>query len=247
MLSNVGFILPNFRQLNEEELDMMAWTMEKIFTCDMSSLPTAMLIHTFWGYFSANSSPDIRNYSKCMEPHFKEHLARKQSPRTCQGRLLKFCPRRFDGKSGKMKLCREILYNNGKWFSNSSRVQAMVGNANLIFDGYFKCVSLFHDVAKECAYKYLDTTCRTRSIRAIKTVRTPLEVPERLLQKYPNFKIFHLLRDPRGAVKSRIKAFWSWGTGEGKTVKEHAKRYCPSVVKVHRIMKALEKIGTMKK
>ena len=216
---------------------MMEWTLEKIFTCDLSSLPVSMLINSFWSSFG-DVMPDTNEFLSCMTAH---NAQLKTAHKSCQQKLLRICPRRFEANSPKLPMCRDVLWNEGRWHSNASHIRHRAGKTNdAIFTDYFRCVSRFEKVAKDCAKNFLDKPCSTRSIRAVKTVRAPMEVAAKILEKFPNSKVFQLFRDPRGAVRSRTRALWSWGNGESKTIGSHANRYCPNVVKDYQILQSLE-------
>ena len=65
----------------------------------------------------------------------------------------------------------------------------------------------------------------------IKTVRTDEHVATRFLQKYQNFRLIHILRDPRGVTLSRMKKQWAQGLFERGNLTHIAKTYCQNVLK----------------
>lgn len=48
----------------------------------------------------------------------------------------------------------------------------------------------------------LQDSCQRSKFRTIKTIRIPMMHVETLLQRYPNLKVIHLVRDPRAQVNS---------------------------------------------
>ena len=55
----------------------------------------------------------------------------------------------------------------------------------------------------------IDKICTSKPLHVIKTVRMDLETVVGLMDKYPNMRVIHLIRDPRSVVLSRIKSGWS--------------------------------------
>ena len=93
-----------------------------------------------------------------------------------------------------------------------------------------KCVDLFRDV------------CDRSRLRSAKTVRGTMGSMEHLLETIPNFRVIHLIRDPRAVVLSR-REFDNSGRGKysmGDMVKE-AKLYCRTVVRDVQVRRKLEK------
>ncbi|CAC5364139.1 CHST1 [Mytilus coruscus] len=57
-----------------------------------------------------------------------------------------------------------------------------------------------------CLLKFQDK-CR-KSVRMIKTIRMNMKVAEKLIEEFPQLKIIHLIRDPRGSYQSRKNGYF---------------------------------------
>jgi len=51
----------------------------------------------------------------------------------------------------------------------------------------------------------LRSDCSSRPLRAVKSVRATMDSMEPLLRMLPNFRVIHLIRDPRAVALSRIQ------------------------------------------
>jgi hypothetical protein len=154
----------------------------------------------------------------------------------CQAPIRSICPDRFNTSEGfELSICKHILYNNGNWYTPpGDGIWKVVEGGDVIreaFGQYFACLKKVAYQTRVCAEMYLDIPCRVRPVRVIKTVRTDASVPSRLFAEYANFRLMHVLRDPRGVVVSRRKKSWAQGQFEGNPVSLIAKTYCSKVLK----------------
>ena len=108
------------------------------------------------------------------------------------------------------------------------------------FKDFFRCVKKYEKVARTCAQKWLDEPCRKSSVRIIKTVRANMQVADAFYDIYPNFRLVHLFRDPRGAVKSKMDSHWSHGRYELKNLTRIAQGYCQNVLSDYMLRQQLE-------
>ena len=76
---------------------------------------------------------------------------------------------------------------------------------------------------KECLPR-LERTCNSATMRVFKTIRLPMATAEYFMHKYPNVKVIHLLRDPRGMFLSQTRARLI-----RKTPEEFIKEYCTRI------------------
>lgn len=54
--------------------------------------------------------------------------------------------------------------------------------------------------------KTIEPICAKTTYRILKTIRIPMELVTILMKIWPNLKIIHLIRDPRGITNSRLRA-----------------------------------------
>ena len=129
------------------------------------------------------------------------------------------------------KICMDFLWNNGTWDPVAENVQSSYPEHAKLFSDYHACVDKYTPILKECAREHLDKPCSKSKICAMKTCRSPIRVASRLLNDYPNYKVVHLFRDPRGAVNSRGKISWSKADYAGDNLTRLAQLYCGDVIR----------------
>ena len=61
-----------------------------------------------------------------------------------------------------------------------------------------------------------------------------------LLNKYPNLRVIHLVRDPRAVALSRMKLFSSRGIYSGNDTIKEAKLYCRTVIRDINVIRTLD-------
>lgn len=66
-----------------------------------------------------------------------------------------------------------------------------------------KCILTFLSV-KKCLQE-LEKVCMATTHRVIKTIRISMELASQMMDLWPNLKVLHLVRDPRGITNSRLK------------------------------------------
>jgi hypothetical protein len=108
------------------------------------------------------------------------------------------------------------------------------------FTAYKQCIRSHESLARDCAAKFLDAPCKKASIRVIKTVRATMDLPMLFLDRYDNFRLIHLFRDPRGTAKSRLDSSWSLGKYDRKNLTRAAQVYCQNVVSDIQLSQLLE-------
>ena len=65
-----------------------------------------------------------------------------------------------------------------------------------------ECMATVQKALADCGY-IVEKKCRGRSLKVAKVLRTNMDVMGDLIREFPNIKIIHQLRDPRGTVVSR--------------------------------------------
>ena len=74
------------------------------------------------------------------------------------------------------------------------------------FKNYSTCMQIVREKAKPCE-QMLGEFCKKADFRATKTVRATMDVVETLLERNPNLRVIHLIRDPRAVMVSRSEFY----------------------------------------
>ena len=125
------------------------------------------------------------------------------------------------------------------WFHDS----ASLGNDTELkrkYKQYENCRNDFRAKLSVCL-PALYKACSKSSVRAIKTVRATMDSAEEFLKSYPNFRLIHLIRGPRGTVYSRKQKWWTKGVYEGKNVAKQGRSYCQTIAHDLEVRRSLEK------
>lgn len=113
-------------------------------------------------------------------------------------------------------------------------------------EDYVMCMRDLKRIVEKNCLAHLQTQCDRRKLRVAKVVRGTMLSMEALLGKHPNFRVVHLVRDPRAVVLSR-KEFDSSALGSytllnaNDTLAREAKLLCQSVVRDIRVRLELER------
>lgn len=234
------------RPADPDELTAMRWTMDSIFQCKMAdNWPVQFLVHPFWFYYG-NSA--MTSYKSCLGQSKPSHSLQvtKKSLANCMNHLQSLCKGHYSSGSAKLKKCKNIMWKDGAYRTSLTPQEVSEGTKYGFseaemkkFDSYFRCLHTYEDMARSCARRYLDQPCSESNIRVIKTVRASMEVPEAFFMDYPNFRLIHLFRDPRGAAKSRLDQGWSQGSFETRNVTKIARTYCQNVYSDYKLREDL--------
>ena len=108
----------------------------------------------------------------------------------------------------RVQICPSVFKRVHACSSMFKRVQA----CSSMFERVQICLNCCAQVERNCVSK-LKKDCSTRRLRAVKTVRATMDSMEPLLQKFPNFRIIHMTRDPRAVALSRSE-FDNSGRGQ---------------------------------
>ena len=224
------------RNLSKVERGLDLWTMDKIFHCRLSELPTSMLVSPYWSTDATNHMVNALPYVTCLDKHGVTMDTGHEAFRKCQMHIRDpVCPSAFHTKPG-YELCGRVLFANGTFTTNDS--DALWGNAGgkrsplykyrKNFRAYFDCLGKLEEAAKQCAVWHLDGPCQKKKFRVVKTVRATMWMAERLLKAFPNYRVVHLFRDPRAVTFSRLQsasplAFASFETPDAQSL---AHSYC---------------------
>ncbi len=222
------------RVIPEDDHVAVQWVLEKIFTCQMSDLPPAMLVHRFWSGFSKIHSHGS-NYLGCLK---SKGINPSTALRGCREHIKSKCGQRFDPSNAQSETCKKHLwglnqFRGAQYEPTCVKYRANGSDTNMPgeFKRYFSCLQKYDYLARQCAWNAFDVPCRACEIRAVKTVRAEMNQVGYLLQKYPNFHALHLFRDPRGAVASIHSQPWAQGMFGKHDIAREATLYCSQVLK----------------
>lgn len=192
------------REILDDEEEVLEQVMDAIFQCNLSSLPTAMLMDTTWPFFQANMTY-APAFIKCLK---SSGIWFPQEASMCYHHISALCPLDFKWTSRSLSACRSLLWNNNSWISNSAEWNREYPGHSNEWAKYFHCLNAVKDRVHHCAVHHLDEPCRKSHVRAVKTVRSLATVDKYLLAKYDNFRLIHIFRDPKKVVFSQDK--WTW-------------------------------------
>ncbi len=194
----------------------------------MSELPTEVLVHVFWHMF-VHFEHSLLDFIDCLKRPYVWPRAQ------CFPYIFHECPRRFLSNPDKQERCKNILWDEE---NNVPRTDIQEPEA---FRNYSTCMKLVREKAQPCI-QIMEETCKKAPFRATKTVRATMDVVPYLLEKNPNLRVIHLIRDPRAVMVSRSE-FYDTGRSiysQGDISKE-AKVFCQSIARDVGLRKELEK------
>ena len=102
------------------------------------------------------------------------------------------------------------------------------------------CLQELRKAAISCQH-LINQGCNSKTIRVIKSVRARMDIVETLLQKHPDIKLIHYLRDPRAIAVSR-KKLKLLSTITKDDIETEARLLCENIVTDITIKKKLEKL-----
>lgn len=108
------------------------------------------------------------------------------------------------------------------------------------FRRYSQCIARQAAVVSPCT-SHLEAACQSSDLRVVKTVRAAMSETDVLFRTLPNFRLVHLIRDPRGVVNSRRGYTSFHGIGSGYDAVPEARIYCRDVlrdIKARRVLAA---------
>ena len=193
-----------------------------------------MLVHKYYWLWGKYTMKNLKTFTECMS----KYKATGRHINLCrQKHISKVCPLKFSPNVTNTTYCYNHLWGNNKEV-DTSEVYSRPGNN---FLRYKQCLSRLDQRMSPCR-SILEKTCSKSPTRAVKTVRATMRSLEPLLAIYPNLRVVHLFRDPRGVIKSRQKNRWTQGNFAGHDLTREARVYCNTVLEDVRQRKRLEQI-----
>ena len=108
------------------------------------------------------------------------------------------------------------------------------------FNDYVRCLAEKAAELLDC-YPVFTSGCSSSSLRVVKVVRGEMRDVDALMRASRNFRLVHLIRDPRGVISSRrrVPFFYSIGVKASNMIPEAA-YYCEDVIRDIRLRRELE-------
>ena len=108
------------------------------------------------------------------------------------------------------------------------------------FDEYVRCLSARAKKVIKCIPKFI-ASCSSADLRVVKLVRGEMRDVEPLMRMSRNFRVVHLIRDPRGVINSRrrINFFRAIGV-KGRDMTPESSYYCADVIRDIKLGQQLE-------
>lgn len=165
----------------------------------------------------------LAHYANCLK-------ANRLDLEICQKHIEDICPRRFGANMFKEDYCREVL-----WYGNRKYIQK--GHLKS-FQNYDNCVYDMRRKLSACM-PLLKEVCEESRVRTTKTVRVNMATAEYMFKHFTNFRVIHLIRDPRAVALSRF-GHKSFRGKNSKTIPHEAGLYCNEVLRDIQIRNRIE-------
>ena len=117
---------------------------------------------------------------------------------------------------------------------------ASIRESDFQLNAYVRCLSAKVQKLTECV-PAITGRCASSDLRVVKVVRGEMRNVEALMRASRNFRLVHVIRDPRGVINSRRKKtfFRSVGARKNNMISE-ARYYCEDVVRDIELRRRLE-------
>lgn len=177
-----------YRLISDFEINEVSRFLLSLLTCRIDNLPMETLTHRFL-YNENYQEPNP--YVRCIT-----NKTLKDAAERCLALApIPFCGHRFGATSDQRhNECHRLLTDPDFLRKDPKRT---------LFAPYLECRNRTRQLFLDSCGHLLSKICIQRPIRAVKTVRATMESMEPLLAALPNFRVIHLLRDPRAVMLSR--------------------------------------------
>lgn len=196
-----------------------------LMSCDFDKVPTEVLINKFFTLY--------KHHQKRLVPYINCFKSKELHVDRCQKYIREHCESRFGDNIQKQLYCFRML----RYFPSSAEND----ERSLDFESYQKCMIDQRKILNMCIPD-MYTACQKSKIRVVKTVRLSMHTAEYMLQRIPNFRIIHLIRDPRAVALSRRLDPSFRGIFSGKDLSKEAELYCSNVIHDIKIRSQLEEL-----
>lgn len=213
----------------------MSRFLRRIFQCETQNQSISHFVHPFY-FLYADEHRLLDQYAKCVD-------GIEYSLSTCdhvKKDIERFCGSRF-GERGEHRLyrCYSMLY------ADTVDIRSLYGKVGHAVLSYRACNDRLRRKLDVACVPMLRNLCSGRRVRAVKTVRATMDSMEPLLAHLPNFRVVHLMRDPRGVTLSRMKFHDSarsrYSDVGNETLVREAELYCRTVARDVRRRMELER------
>lgn len=203
----------------------MSRFLQRIFRCETQNQSISHFVHPFY-FLYADEYRLLEPYAKCVD-------GIEYSLSMCdyvKKGVEQFCGVRF-GEHSEIRSyrCYSMLYRD------TVNIRSLYGKVGQAVLGYRACSDRLRRKLDVACVPMLHNLCSERQVRAVKTVRATMDSMEPLLRNLPNFRVVHLVRDPRGVALSRIKFHNSarnrYSDSGNDTLVREAELYCRTVAK----------------
>ncbi len=190
----------NKRDQTKPELEFIYEQLDKFYECKISELPMEML-------YQETHNPDYsgiewKEYHECIENETNHRIQYHLD--SCVNYMPEGC--RYNVASAAKRGCQVVkaLVEGRHLEVNKSTIVLPLDNEAVNnITKYHSCLhkDIWVEAAQKCS-RLASSSCIKAPVRAVKVLRLRLEDTEPLVQRYPDMKIIHQLRDPRGIIVS---------------------------------------------
>ena len=205
-----------------DELEAGSRLLFALLTCDFDAVYDEVMLHKF---HMLPTDHFFKPYEKCRQ---RNHAGGRAY--SCTKHLPRRCLARFGRNATDMAYCKRMLAA-GRGASASGEPPSAP------FTAFVACYAAQRARSRGCREAAV-AACRATGARAVKTVRAPMAMAERLLRLLPSLQLVHVLRDPRAVYLSR-RNYCSLRHIDSKDARS-AVFYCDDVARDLRLRTRLE-------